>query len=53
MGGVEDREALCAWMVERPEIIERLLPALAGRLRRNNDNVADLTFTDVPGRVAK
>ncbi|MGB9251112.1 MAG: Crp/Fnr family transcriptional regulator [Mycobacterium sp.] len=48
-----DREALCAWMVERPEIIERLLRVLARRLRRTNDNVADLTFTDVPGRVAK
>jgi CRP-like cAMP-binding protein len=48
-----DREALCAWMVERPEIIERLLRVVARRLRRTNDNVADLIFTDVPGRVAK
>jgi CRP/FNR family transcriptional regulator, cyclic AMP receptor protein len=26
---------------------------LARRLRRTNDSVADLIFTDVPGRVAK
>jgi CRP-like cAMP-binding protein len=26
---------------------------VARRLRRTNDNVADLIFTDVPGRVAK
>jgi CRP/FNR family cyclic AMP-dependent transcriptional regulator len=48
-----DREALRAWMVERPEITERLLRLLARRLQRTNDNVADLIFTDVPGRVAK
>jgi len=47
-----DREALRGSMVERPEISERLLRVLARRLRRTNDNVADLMFTDVPGRVA-
>ena len=30
-----------------------LLAALARRLRRTNDVLADLVFTDVPGRVAK
>ncbi len=30
-----------------------MLGALAHRLRRTNDSVADLVFTDVPGRVAK
>jgi len=30
-----------------------LLRALAQRLRRTNDVMADLVFTDVPGRVAK
>jgi CRP/FNR family cyclic AMP-dependent transcriptional regulator len=30
-----------------------MLQALAKRLRRANDVVADLVFTDVPGRVAK
>jgi CRP-like cAMP-binding protein len=48
-----DREALRAWIVERPEITERLLRVLARRLRRTNDNVADRIFTDGPGRVAK
>ena len=47
------REVLRAWMVEHPEITERLLRVLARRLRRTNDNVADLIFTDAPGRVAK
>ena len=36
-----------------PEVGERLLQVLARRLRRTNDSVADLIFTDVPGRVAK
>ena len=31
----------------------RLLRVLARRLRRTNNNLADLIFTDVPGRVAK
>jgi CRP/FNR family cyclic AMP-dependent transcriptional regulator len=48
-----DHEALRAWMVERPEITERLLRVLARRLRRTIDNVADLISTDAPGRVAK
>nr|WP_276511389.1 helix-turn-helix domain-containing protein [Candidatus Frankia nodulisporulans] len=30
-----------------------LLRVLARRLRRTNDSVADMVFTDVPGRVAK
>ncbi|GAA4617772.1 Crp/Fnr family transcriptional regulator [Actinoallomurus liliacearum] len=36
-----------------PEISIHLLRALAQRLRRTNENMADLVFTDVPGRVAK
>jgi CRP/FNR family transcriptional regulator, cyclic AMP receptor protein len=48
-----DREALRAWIAESPEITARLLRVLARRLRRANDNVVDLIFTDVPGRVAK
>ena len=38
---------------DRPEIAEQLLRVLARRLRRTNDALADLIFTDVPGRVAK
>jgi CRP-like cAMP-binding protein len=47
-----DRDALRAWIKDRPEIAEQLLRVLARRLRRTNDNLADLIFTDVPGRVA-
>lgn len=38
---------------ERPEISQYLLRSLAQRLRRTNDSLADLIFSDVPGRVAK
>jgi CRP-like cAMP-binding protein len=41
------------WLTNRPEIAEQLLRVLARRLRRTNDALADLIFTDVPGRVAK
>ena len=41
------------WISAHPEIGEQLLRVLARRLRRTNDSVADLIFTDVPGRVAK
>jgi CRP/FNR family cyclic AMP-dependent transcriptional regulator len=48
-----DRTALRGWITERPEIAEQLLRVLARRLRRTNDDLADLIFTDVPARVAK
>jgi CRP/FNR family cyclic AMP-dependent transcriptional regulator len=48
-----DRDALRAWIADRPEIAERLLRVLARRLRRTNDNLTDLIFIDVSGRVAK
>ncbi|MBB2991635.1 CRP-like cAMP-binding protein [Mycolicibacterium iranicum] len=48
-----DRDALRFWIAERPEIAEQLLRVLARRLRRTNDTLSDLIFTDVPGRVAK
>ena len=48
-----DRDALRAWIADRPAIAEQLLRVLARRLRRTNDNLADMIFTDVPGRVAK
>jgi CRP/FNR family transcriptional regulator, cyclic AMP receptor protein len=48
-----DRAALREWIGKRPEIAEQLLRVLARRLRRTNDALADLIFTDVPGRVAK
>ena len=45
--------SLRPWITDRPEISEQLLRVLARRLRRTNDALADLIFTDVPGRVAK
>jgi CRP/FNR family cyclic AMP-dependent transcriptional regulator len=48
-----DREALLRWISDRPEIAVQLLRVLARRLRRTNDDLADLIFTDVAGRVAK
>ena len=48
-----DRTALREWITKRPEIAEQLLRVLARRLRRTNNALADLIFTDVPGRVAK
>jgi len=47
------KTALRPWLSNRPEIAEQLLRVLARRLRRTNDALADLIFTDVPGRVAK
>ncbi|GAA4217501.1 Crp/Fnr family transcriptional regulator [Actinocatenispora rupis] len=47
------KAALRPWLTNRPEIAEQLLRVLARRLRRTNDSLADLIFTDVPGRVAK
>ncbi len=41
------------WLTGRPEVAGQLLRALAQRLRRTNENRADLVFSDVPGRVAK
>jgi len=41
------------WLTGRPEVAEALLQALAQRLRRANEAMADLVFSDVPGRVAK
>jgi CRP-like cAMP-binding protein len=41
------------WLTGRPEVASQLLSALAQRLRRTNENLADLVFSDVPGRVAK
>jgi CRP-like cAMP-binding protein len=46
-------ESLRPWLAGRPEVAEALLAALARRLRRTNDALADLVFSDVPGRVAK
>ena len=44
---------LMPWLRGRPEVARALLRALAQRLRRTNEAMADLVFSDVPGRVAK
>jgi CRP-like cAMP-binding protein len=44
---------LTYWLGRRPEAAQLLLRVLARRLRRTNDAMSDLVFTDVPGRVAK
>jgi CRP-like cAMP-binding protein len=48
-----EHTALRPWLASRPEAAGMLLMALAQRLRRTNDAMADMVFTDVPGRVAK
>ncbi len=46
-------EDLDSFLLSRPAVAANLLAALARRLRRTNEALADLVFTDVPGRVAK
>jgi CRP-like cAMP-binding protein len=48
--GNEDLRALLS---DRPDVAQHLLRALARRLRRTNEALGDLVFSDVPGRVAK
>jgi len=50
---VLEHDELIRWLTGRPEVARGLLAQLAGRLRKTNDVVADLVFSDVPGRVAK
>jgi len=46
-------DQLSPWLAGRPEVATALLQALARRIRRTNEAMADLVFSDVPGRVAK
>jgi len=46
-------QQLMPWLAGRPEVAAALLQALARRIRRTNEAMADLVFSDVPGRVAK
>jgi CRP/FNR family transcriptional regulator, cyclic AMP receptor protein len=48
-----DHDDLRKWLADKPEVAMHLLRALVQRLRRTNDVLSDLVFTDVPGRVAK
>ena len=47
------QEKLLPWLEENPKVSLQLLARLAQRLRRTNEAVGDLVFSDVPGRVAK
>lgn len=44
---------LATWLESHPSVATPLLGALAQRLRRTDEALADLVFSDVPGRVAK
>lgn len=48
-----DGAVMRAWIADHPEIAERLMRVLARRLRRSDDSLSDLIFTDVSGRLAK
>ncbi len=44
---------LTTWVSERPAVALSLLKQISSRLRRTNEVIGDLVFSDVPGRVAK
>jgi CRP/FNR family cyclic AMP-dependent transcriptional regulator len=46
-------EDLRLFISRHPEVAMQMLAGLARRLRRTNEGLSDLVFTDVPGRVAK
>jgi CRP/FNR family cyclic AMP-dependent transcriptional regulator len=46
-------DEMLEWLTGRPAVARGLLAQLGSRLRKANDVVADLVFSDVPGRVAK
>ena len=46
-------EKVIPWLRQNPEVSLQLLTRLSQRLRRTNEAVGDLVFSDVPGRVAK
>jgi CRP/FNR family transcriptional regulator len=48
-----DHDDLRPLLLDQPRVAVQLLRALAQRLRRTNEAMADLVFSDVPGRVAK
>ena len=46
-------DQVIGWVTAHPQVSLQLLARLAQRLRRTNETLADLVFSDVPGRVAK
>ena len=47
------KEILDTWLDDHLEMSRHLMRALAQRIRRISNTMADLVFSDVPGRVAK
>lgn len=47
------RDVVRAWIAEHPHVAQRLLRLLARRLRRTDEDLSDLVFTDAAGRAAK
>jgi len=50
---VVTRDSFLAWVRHRPDAAVALLETLALRLRRTDEALADLTFLDVPHRLAR
>ncbi|ROR73197.1 CRP-like cAMP-binding protein [Bogoriella caseilytica] len=48
-----EHDALMGFIERRPALAKHMLRELARRLKRTNEALADLVFSDVPGRVAK
>ncbi|MDY5506403.1 MAG: Crp/Fnr family transcriptional regulator [Schaalia hyovaginalis] len=48
-----EHEDLMEILDTNPALAKHMLKALAQRLRRTNESLSDLVFSDVPGRVAK
>lgn len=47
------REQFRGWLADRPQAAVAVLETLSLRLRRSNDAVADLSFLELPQRIAK
>ncbi|WP_062462592.1 Crp/Fnr family transcriptional regulator [Demequina soli] len=47
------KQVLDIWLDDHLEMSRHMLRALAQRIRRQSNTMADLVFSDVPGRVAK
>ncbi|MSS83289.1 Crp/Fnr family transcriptional regulator [Actinomycetaceae bacterium WB03_NA08] len=48
-----EHDSLMEILDVNPDLAKHMLRALAQRLRRTNESLSDLVFSDVPGRVAK
>ncbi|WP_420796149.1 Crp/Fnr family transcriptional regulator [Bifidobacterium gallicum] len=48
-----EHDDLFRWLEDNPSVAVDMLQVLANRMRANNERIADLVFSDVPGRLAK